>query len=122
MMMVDDYRRGWALRYIREATDQLKTCQQVAKSISLIVDAARKAQAAIYFSLGDPSSIESIVNEVSDGAKTVENPVLRCLVEIERALQRIESLPASAGEEALKEADEIVRVASGIVDLLTSED
>jgi len=122
VVMVDDYRKGWALRYIREATDQLKTCQQASNSLNLIVDAARKAQAAIYFSLGDPSSIESIVNEVSDGTKTVENPVLRCLVEIERTLQRIESLPASAGEEALKEADEIIRVASGIVDLLTSKD
>lgn len=122
MVMLDDYRKGWALRYVREAKDELKTCRRASRSLSLIVDAARKAQAAIYFSLGDPSSIENVVNEVSDGARTVESPVLRCLVEIERAVQRMESLPVSASEEALKEADEIVSIASGIVDLVTSED
>jgi len=122
VMMVDDYRKGWALRYIREAKDELRTSRQALGSISLIVDAARKAQAAIYFSLGEPSSIESIVNEVAEGARTVGNPVLRCLVEIERRLQKLETLPASASEEALEEADEIVMIASGIVDLLTSVD
>jgi len=122
MVMLDDYRKGWAFRYIREANDELRTSRQALSSISLIIDAARKAQAAIYFSLGEPSSIESIVNEVAEGTGTVENPVLRCLVEIERTLQKLENLPPSACEEAFREADEIVRIASGIVDLLTSVD
>ena len=120
--MLDDYRKGWAVRYVREARDELRTYQRASQSLSLIVDAARKAQAAMYFSLGDPSSIENVVNEVSDGAGMVKSPVLRCLVEIERALQRMESLPVSASEEALEEADEIISIASGIVDLVTSED
>ncbi|MCW4026253.1 MAG: hypothetical protein NWE76_02055 [Candidatus Bathyarchaeota archaeon] len=122
MVMLDDYRKGWALRYIREARDELKTSQRTSHSLSLIVDAARKAQAAIYYSLGDPSSVEGVVNEVSDGARTTESPVLRCLVDIERTLQRMEHLPASTSEEASREADEIIRIASTIVDLLTSED
>lgn len=122
MVMLDDYRKGWALRYVREARDELRTSQRASQSLSLIVDAARKAQAAMYFSLGDPSSIENVVNEVSDGAGMVKSPVLRCLVEIERALQRMERLPVSASEEALEEADEIISIASGIVDLVTSED
>ncbi len=122
MAMLDDYRKGWALRYIREANDELRTSRQASSSIGLIIDAARKAQAAIYFSIGEPSSIESIVNEAAEGTETVENPVLRCLVEIEHTLQKLETLPPSACEEALKEADEIVSIASGIVDLLTSVD
>ncbi len=122
MVMIDDYRKGWALRYIREARYELETSQKTSHPLTLIVDAARKAQAAIYFGLGDPSSIEGVVNEISDGAKTVENPVLRCLVEIERSLQRMESLPVSAGEEALREADEIVHIASEIVAMLIPED
>ena len=122
MVMLDDYRRGWALRYIREARDELKTSRKASHSLNLIVDAARKAQAAMYFSLGDPSSIENVVNEVSDRGRTVESPVLRCLVEIERLLQKMESLPVSASEQALLEADEIIHIASGIVDLVTSED
>ena len=122
MVMLDDYRKGWAQRYIREARDELRTSQKTSYSLSLIVDAARKAQAAIYFSLGDPASVERVVNEVSDGAKTAESPVLRCLVDIERALQKMESLPVSASEEAFREADEIIRIASGLVDFVTSED
>jgi len=119
-MMMDDYRRGWALRYIREAKDELKTFRKTSHSISLVVDAARKAQAAIYFSLGDPAFIEGVINEVSDGMRIV-NPVLRCLVQIELTLQKMEQLPSSADEEALREADKIIQIASEIVDLLTSE-
>ena len=122
MAILDDYRKGWALRYIREARDQLKVSRRTAGSISLTVDAARKSQAAIYFILGDPPTIEGMVNEASDDGKIAESPVLRCLVEIERTLQRMELLPLEAGNEALREADEIIRVASGIVDLLASED
>jgi len=122
MSIIDDYRKGWALRYIREAKDELEISQKASKPLDLIVDAARKAQAAIYYSLGDPSCIESVVNEIYDEANFITNPVLRCLVEIERILQQLERLPTSASEEARKEAYEITWVASKIVDLLTSED
>jgi hypothetical protein len=119
MVMLDDYRRGWALRCIREAKGELEASRITSHPIGLIVDGARKAQAAVYFSLGDPSSIGGLVKEVSDGTKNIENPVLRCLVDIECAIQKME--PANA-EEALKRADEIIWVASEILDLLTSED
>jgi len=122
MVVIDDYRKGWALRYLREAKDELKTSIKISNSFNLIIDAARKAQAAIYFALGDPSSIEGIINELSLSAEPVENPVLRCLVEIEQSLRRIESFPPTRYKEALKEADEIVQIASGIVELMTSED
>jgi len=122
MSIIDDYRKGWALRYIREAKDELKISQTASRRLDLIVDAARKAQAAIYYSLGDPSCIESVVNEICEESNFITNPVLRCLVEIERILQQLERLPASASEEARKEAYEITCVASEIVDLLTCED
>jgi len=35
--------------------------------------------------------------------------------------KKMESLPVSASQEALVEADELIRIASKIVDLLTSE-
>jgi len=122
MSIIDDYRKGWALRYIREAKDELEISQKASKPLNLIVDAARKAQAAIYYSLGDPSCIENVVNEIYEEANLITNPVLRCLVEIERNLQKLERLPTSASEEARKEAYEITWVASEIVDLLTCED
>ncbi|MCS7120554.1 MAG: hypothetical protein RMJ07_04060 [Nitrososphaerota archaeon] len=120
--MVDDYRKGWALRYLREAKDEIRASTKNLASLDLIIDAARKAQAAIYFVLGDPISIQSIVNQALLDGKPVENPVLRCLVGIERAVQRMESLHPSRHREALKDAEEIVNIASDIVDLITSED
>jgi len=122
MSIIDDYRKGWALRYIREAKDELEISQKASKPLDLIVDAARKAQAAIYYSLGDPACIESVVSEIYEEAGFITNPVLHCLVEIERLLKELERLPASASEEARKEAYEITWVASEIVDLLTCED
>jgi len=122
LVVLDDYRKGWALRYIREARDELEASRRTSSPLNLIVDAARKAQAAIYFSLGDPSSIEALVSEASDEADTSESSVLRCLVEIERTLQRIESLSVSSDKEAMEEADGIVRIAAEIVELVTSQD
>ncbi len=86
-MILDEYRKGWALRYIREAKDELKTSSQAPQPLDLIVDAARKAQTSIYFSLGEPSLIGSLVSEVSEAVDFVENPVLRCLTGIERTLK-----------------------------------
>ncbi len=122
MVIIDGYRKSWARRYIREAKDELRASQNVQGSLDVILDAARKAQAAIYYSLGEPSSIESMVHEVTGKTSLVENPVLRCLVEIERTLQRIESSQVSSNAEALAEADEIVQIASKIVDLLIAGD
>jgi hypothetical protein len=122
MVMMDDYRKGWALRYIREAEDELKTSQKAAYPSSLMLDAARKAQAAVYHSLGDAAYVEDLVNEAVDNAEGMESPVLRCLVEIERTLQQLEKMPELASDEVFKETDEIVRIAAGIVNMLTSED
>jgi hypothetical protein len=120
--MIDDFRKGWALRYMREAEDEIRASQKSAQSFGLILDAARKAQAAVYYSLGDPFYIESLVHEVFHNNQNVQDPILRCLVDIENTLQRIENLPESSGEEAFKDADEVVKTAAGIVNLLVSED
>lgn len=120
--LIDDFRKGWALRYIREAEDEMKASRNAAKPLYLILDAARKAQAAVYYSLGDPMYIEGLVQEAYEGRKNVENPILRCLVDIEDTLQKMETLPESADEEAFNDAAEIIKIASGIVKLLAIED
>jgi hypothetical protein len=120
--MIDDFRKGWALRYIREAEDEIRASQKSAQPFGLILDAARKAQAAVYYSLGDPFYIESLVHEVYHNDPNVKDPILRCLVDMETTLERMENLPETSGEEALKVADEVVKTAAGIVDLMVSED
>ncbi|MEM2914146.1 MAG: hypothetical protein QXH91_01910 [Candidatus Bathyarchaeia archaeon] len=120
-MLADDYHKGWALRYIREAKDELKISMKTSRPMDFIVDAARKAQASIYYVLGDPSSIGSLVNELSDKTNFVKNPVLQCLVSIEQTILLIENMPVSARNEALEKAEKIVWIATEIINELSQD-
>lgn len=121
-MMVDEYRKGWALRYLREAKAELIAAQRTPyMAPSLILEAVRKAQVAIYYSLGDPAFVEVIVRQTIGKKKVVEDPVLRCLVEIERTVQRVVQSPEPNHEKAVERADGLIRIASDIVELLTGE-
>jgi len=87
----------------------------------LVLEALRKAQAAIYYSLGDPPSIEAIVREAVFKKQQVKDPALHILVEIERTVQEVAQTPESEMEAAMKQADGIVKIASEIVELFTGE-
>lgn len=119
--MVDEYRKGWALRYLREALDEIKIAKKDSRALSLAIDALRKAQAAVYYSLGEPSLIERIVEEAVESETQPENPVLRCLVGLEKSIKRLERMREVYGDAAvMDETDKIVSLASRIVNLLTS--
>jgi len=122
MPLINNYRKGWALRYLREAKAELTAAQKTSyMAPGLILEAMRKAQAAIYYSLGDPPSIEAIVRMTAFKKQLVKDPVLRCLVEIERTVQEVALVPDSNVEMAMKKADDIVQIASDIVKLFTGE-
>jgi predicted ATP-dependent protease len=127
-MLIDDYRKGWALRYLREAVDEVKIAKKDSRAFNLIFDAVRKAQAAIYYSLGEPVFIDSIVQEALEKSLPAESPVLRFLVEIEKTIKQLEQMEGEPqisrlSDLAIKEsADRIVSIASKIVGLLISED
>jgi hypothetical protein len=123
-MLMDEYRKGWALRYLREAMDEIKIAKRNSEAFDLALDALRKAQMAVYYSLGEPSFIERIVEEALEGMLPLENPILKCLVEIERTIKILEDMPNNQKSNAIivKESDRIISVASKIVDLLISED
>lgn len=122
MPLIDGYRKGWALRYLREARAELDAAQKTSyMASSLILEAMRKAQAAIYYSLGDPASLESIVRQTILQKRTVNDPILRCLVEIERTVQEMAQTPDTDKERAFKQADDIVKIATDIVKLFTGE-
>jgi hypothetical protein len=56
--MMNEYRRGWALRYLREAKAELEAARKIPyMAPSLVVEAIRKARNAIYYSLGEPAFI-----------------------------------------------------------------
>ncbi len=122
MPLINNYQKGWALRYMREAKAELTAAQKTPyMAPGLILEAMRKAQAAIYYSLGDPPSIEAIVRQTVFKKQLVKDPVLRCLVEIELTVQDVAQVPESDHEKAIKQAYEIIQIAGDIVKLFTGE-
>lgn len=123
MVATNSYRKGWALRYLREARAELLAAQKTPSiAQSLILEAMRKAQAAIYYSLGDPAFIESIIYQAFYTQQQPDDePVLKCLIEIERMIQKLSQSPETELSETIKQVDGIVQIASDIVELFTGE-
>ena len=123
MTTAGDYRKGWALRYLREAKAELLAARKTPSiAHSLILEAMRKAQAAIYYSLGDPAFIESIVYQAFyNQQQSNDEPVLKCLIEIERTIQKLSRTSDSQLPTTMKHVDDIVQIASDIVELFIDE-
>jgi hypothetical protein len=120
--MMDGYRRGWALRYLREAKAELEAARKMPyMAPSLVLESIRKARNAIYYSLGDPAFVEIVVREAAERTQTIEDPVLKCLVEVEEIVQRLGQMQEIDGEKAMKQADSLVQLATDIVETLTEE-
>lgn len=120
--MMDQYRRGWALRYLREAKAELEAARKMPyMAPSLILEAIRKARNAIYYSLGEPAFIENVVREAVEKMQFENDPVLRCLVEIEGMMQQMAQLEEVNEERAVKQANSLIQLASEIVETMIGE-
>jgi len=120
--MIDEYRKGWALRYLREAKAELEAARKMPyMAPSLIVESIRKARNAIYYSLGEPAFIEVLIREETRKAKSTNDSVLRFLMEIERMTQQLTQLEDVNGEAMMQQADTLVQIATDIVETLTEE-
>lgn len=122
--MMDGYRRGWALRYLREAKAELGAARKMPyMASSLVLEAVRKARNAIYYSLGEPAFVEIIVRETAEKmqGQPITDPLLKFLVEIESMVQQLAQIEEMDGEQAMKQADGLVNLAQEIVEALTEE-
>jgi hypothetical protein len=121
---MDQYRKGWALRYLREAKAELEAARKMPyMAPSLVLEAVRKARNAIYYSLGEPAFVEIVVRDTAEKTQSqmISDPVLKCLVEIEGIVNQLSQLEEVDGERAMKQADTLIRLASEIVETLTEE-
>lgn len=119
---MDGYRKSWALRYLREAKAELEAARKMPyMAPSLVLESIRKARNAIYYSLGEPAFIEIIIREAAEKTQAIEDPVLKCLVEIEWTVQRLAQMQEVDGEKVMKQADSLVQLAVDIVETLTEE-
>ena len=120
--MMDEYRKGWALRYLREAKAELEAARKIPyMAPSLVVEAIRKARNAIYYSLGEPAFIEILLREEVAKNIATNDSVLRFLIEVETIVQQISQLEEVNGEAMMKQADSLVDIATDIVETLTHE-
>jgi len=120
--MMDEYRRGWALRYLREAKAELEAARKIPyMAPSLVLEAIRKARNAIYYSLGEPAFIEILVREEVMKNQATNDSILRFLMEIEAIVQQMSQLEEMNGDAMMKQADLIVGIATDIVEALTEE-
>jgi hypothetical protein len=120
--IIDGYRKGWALRYLREAKAELTAAEKTPYMASgFIMEALAKAQASIYYSLGDPAYIVPIVQETLHLGQDVKEPILNFLVEIEKTLQQLANSPTSDKEKTLAQVSDIIEFASEIVELFGGE-
>ena len=120
--MMDIYRKGWALRYLREAKAELEAARKIPyMAPSLLLESIRKARSAIYYSLGEPAFIEVILKDEVSKAHESNDSILRFLVDIEGAVQQLGQLEEVNGEAVMQQADTLVQIASDIVETLTEE-
>jgi hypothetical protein len=121
-LMMDDYRKGWALRYLREAKAELEAARKIPyMAPSLVLESIRKARNAIYYSLGEPAFIEVLLREEVRKAAPANDSVLRFLMEIEGIVQQLAQLEEVNSEAVMKQADALVQIATDIVETLTEE-
>jgi hypothetical protein len=118
LSVMDGYRKGWAMRYLREAKAELTAAKKTPyMATGFILEALTKAQASIYYSLGDPKFIVPIVQGALHTGQEVNEPILKFLVEIERILQQLTNCPTSDNEKTMEQVNEIIEFASEIVEL-----
>ncbi len=122
MSKIEGYRKGWATRYLREAKAELTAAKKTPyMAAGFILEALTKAQAAIYYSLGDPAFIVPIVHETLRTREQVEEPILNFLVEIEKTLQQLVHNPKTDNEKTLEHVNDIIEFTSEIVELFGGE-
>jgi len=120
--MMDEYRKGWALRYLREAKAELEAARKIPyMAPGLVLEAIRKARNAIYYSLGEPAFIEILLREEEMKSPLTNDSILRFLMDLESIIQQISQLEEVNSDAMMKQADSIVEIATDIVETLTQE-
>lgn len=121
--LVGEYMAGWAFRYLREAkTDLMNAEKAPTSSISVNLSALsmRKSQAAVYFCLGDPAYLDSMVKFKLEMGEKIRDGFMGCLVQIEKIIQRATiQIDVYNRARALREAKYINEIAQQVVELVT---
>jgi hypothetical protein len=121
-LLIDEYRKTWALRYLREAKADLaaaETSPIASTSVHLSLLAMRKMQTAISYSLGDPSYLSFLVADALSEEANGSDVPMDFLSQVEWLIQ-IRSAKASVSdkEDALTEAKQLMKMTLQIVNAI----
>jgi len=120
--MMDQYRKGWAFRYIREAKAELEAAQKMPyMAPGLVLEAIRKARSAIYYSLGEPAFIETLLREEIIKNPQTNDSILRFLINLESTVEALSHVEEINSDAIMKQAGTLVNVAIEFVETLTQE-
>lgn len=120
--MMDEYRKGWAFRYLREAKAELEAARKMPyMAPSLVLEAIRKSRNAIYYSLGEPAFIEILLREEVVRNPQTNDSILKFLIDVEVIVQQLAQLEEVNSDVMMKQADSLVSIATDIVETLTEE-
>jgi hypothetical protein len=120
--MMDQYRTGWAFRYLREAKAELEAAQKMPyMAPNLILEAIRKARNAIYYSLGEPAFIEILLRDELVKNPQTNDSILKFLIELESTVEALSHAEEINSDVMMKQADTLVNVATEFVETLTQE-
>lgn len=124
-LLIDEYRRGWACRYLREArTEFIKAEENPIPniSVSFALVSMKKAQIAIYYSLGDPEQLTFVVMEAMQAKERIKNPLMLLLAQIEQFIHTNGEMAEILKKDvAIREAKQLLEIASDIVDLMAKK-
>ena len=119
---MDQYRKGWAFRYLREAKAELEAAQKMPyMAPGLILEAMRKARSAIYYSLGEPAFIETLIREEIIKNSQTNDSVLNFLINLESTIEALSHVEEVNSDAIMKQAGTLVNVATEFVETLTQE-
>ena len=123
MVIIDEYHKSWALRYLREAKSDLETAKDVPYiEPDPLIESLRKVKLALHYVLGEPHLINGIVHTTLLGESMIEDPVLQLLVEVEEVMGEIASSTDKDKESIAKYVEDLLNLVSDVVNLFLEKD
>lgn len=117
-LLVDEYRKSWVLRYLREARADLEVAEETPYvEPDPLVEALKKTQLALQYLLGEPLIINRIVQVAALSEEEIKDPALQLLVEVKEALNRALNVEEKARESMIEYAEGILNLVSEVAAL-----
>jgi len=117
-LLVDEYRKSWVLRYLREARADLEVAEETPYvEPDPLVEALKKTQLALQYLLGEPLIINRIVQATALSEEEIKDPALQLLVEVKEALNRALNVREKARESMIEYAEGILNLVSEVAAL-----